>query len=541
MTFKHIKHAPFAVMLAWSLAVEGTALANVVYVAPPCAADKAGCGSDSNSGVTADSPVATITKGIEKAGRGGEVRVAVGRFDGLVKSGAGVSIRGGYNADFSGRKDLSEATLRSKEHDPGKYPEHTVLTNDKGDRAVVLDATNGGGALDNLVIIGPSVGTKDGASSYAVVVQGGQAALRNVKIIGGKGGTGVDGASGAPGRTCTDGGEGGAGGQARAVHFEIGRSWVVSKSGSGHWELRYAECQSDAGKEGQTIVDPDRAPLAFGGNGGPAGLSYCSNPNSVWANADDGVAGDPGQTGYRGKPGAASVDVSSRFGTAGGQVVWQGTQGGSGGEGWPGAGGGGGGAGGSRYDYWQWTSCPTRIVLGGRGGDGGRGGCGGNGGAGGGQGGGSFALIVVGGGVTTDGLGILLGSGGTGGAGGAGVPGTAGGDPKPGLPKSSDKCMAITEWTGDGKPGGRGGTGGPGGGGAGGNGGIAVGIALVDGGKLEEKGLSASSGGTGGQGGEAPYGDAGLPGEVSPQAVFVLTGPRKASKPAAPSRAGRRR
>jgi hypothetical protein len=51
-----------------------------------------------------------------------------------------------------------------------------------------------------------------------------------------------------------------------------------------------------------------------------------------------------------------------------------------------------------------------------------------------------------------------------------------------------DKCWTTTEWTGAGMLGGRGGPGGPGGSGAGGSDGIAVGVALVDGAKVEEKG-----------------------------------------------------
>ena len=219
-----------------------------------------------------------------------------------------------------------------------------------------------------------------------------------------------------------------------------------------------------------------------------------------------------------------------------GELTWTGGTGGDGGPGGSGGGGGGGGAGGSRYDYWSWTVCATRIMVGGRGGDGGRAGCGGQAGTGGSAGGGSFALVVWDATVVHEGLAILLGQGGAGGRGGKGGDGVVGqaGNPPPKLDDihRADKCMAITVWSGRGAPGGRGGNGGIGGGGAGGHGGVSVGVARVGKATLvQERGRYSTSGGTGGNGGTASYGDAGHVGQVFGEHTVTLANTRRRERP----------
>ena len=249
-----------ALVLVGALGWQAPAVAKTIFVAPACpATPKPPCGNNNATGETADAPIASIDLAIQRAGQGGEVRVAIGHYEGPVSLTAGVSVIGGYSLDFKNHGDLSEAVLASKERTLAAYAAQTVLTRDAhGDRVVVSDTSSGGGVLSDLVIIGPNLaGSTDGRSSYGMVVRGtGRVRLRRVKIVAGDGAAGADGRDGASPAPASLGwcGNAGPGGTARAVH-KLTRSFCDPRPYGGGCDNveYYDECESNGGGAGATV------------------------------------------------------------------------------------------------------------------------------------------------------------------------------------------------------------------------------------------------------------------------------------------------
>ncbi|MFA6984685.1 MAG: hypothetical protein WC213_00570 [Arenimonas sp.] len=464
-------------------------------------------------GTTPKCPVASIATGVALAKPGSEVRVAAGPYSGLIELRAGITIAGGYSADFTKVNTLSQKDLESPLRTENSYPGHTRLVPATGaDRVVVAKALTAEAGLRNLIVFGPLLDGKTGRSSYVIVAQDGQTLqLENVKLVAGRGEEGAAGAAptAPPGTAyCNNGGPG-------------GRSWV------GTPDIHHVTCESSDGLAGS-----DESSGGTFGTKGKGAIPNCLEADDSY-NAYDpalsGQSGGPGAHGLTGDAGIASADRAGTFLLAGSVLEWDAKAAGSGGNGGPGGGGGGGGAGGGRIMSSFWTN--MQMLLGGHGGDGGRGGCGASqGGHPGSRGGGAFALTLKDVVVHSNGLAILQGQGGKGGAGGDGFNGW---DGTPGMRGDVGliwSLRGVDYHPGKGGDGGPGGGGGSSGGGAGGNGGPSIAVAEI--GKVEHvtRGLfyvALGSGGEGGDGGKvagALHGDSGLPGPIEKTYQFVLSG-----------------
>jgi hypothetical protein len=411
------------------------------------------------------SPKRTLRAAIAAAGPQGKAVYAAGTFAERLDVVNGVSVYGGYAADWSRSQALAAETF---------------ITGAQTGNRVESAVANGVAAPTTLQLLSllPMRGTGSGVSSYGLrAVDSPGLVLEYLHVSAGSGTAGTAGTSGANGRrggngapgtagepNDTGGGQGGSGGTS-----PVGRRG--GSGGSGGWEA-----PSSPGSPG--LEPPD------GGPGGAAG-AY-ANP------------GQPGSNGYGGNSGAHGPQG---VGGAGGTVVsgiWTTSAGTAGGAGTNGHGGGGGGGGGG-----QNTATVFTDGTGDGGGGGGGGGEGGRPGTGGAGGGGSFGIFLVNssGAVIRNSV-ITSGNGGAGGGGGAGGRPGAGGSPGAGNRSNTDEVGAG----GNGGPGGPGGPGGDGGGGAGGP---SIGIYRMNS-EITASGniLRTGAGGAGGVG-SGPNGSAG--------------------------------
>ncbi len=419
-------------------------------------------GHDDNAGDAPMRAVLTIARGIERALACPEqpcsVLIAEGRYEQPITMSDGVSLFGGYSADFTQRN----------------VGQHEVIVSSDAQRTVSASGLRADTTLQGITVQGATLTGKDGRMSYAVWVKDSAQGLHLEQLII-RAGVGEQGKKGVAGEPQACDARGGQGGEAY-------------------------DCGASSGALGDASGDPVR-----GGGAGEGGRSNC--PSACPLVGSDGVttgkSGTPGLDGSDAPGGLSAVDGIGTF--ADGQ--WIGPVSHDGPRGEHGTGGGGGGAGGTKRIR-ACFGCGT--ILGGSGGDGAPGGCGGGGGGAGGAGGGAFALTVIDSKVALTDVRLVGGIGGAGGQGGDGVAGQSGsratgaghGD------AGSAKCGLIRYHSGAGGIGGVGGAGGAGGGGAGGVGGAAIGLALVGVASVIEQGgplsIELGTGGLGGPGGAGP-------------------------------------
>jgi len=501
-------------------------------------------GSDSNPG-TLEAPLWTIQAGIDRAASTGkrDVYVATGVYPDPVVLKPGVSVYGGYSADFRTREPVAyETVVIGGPPLPGKR----AAVNAVG----IVGQPAGSTTFAGFVIYAHN-NRDPGGNSVGLFVKDCDQSLRlwDLRVVGGDGGNGLPGAPGAAGldgspgqpglpaydigqNNCTaakenPGGSGGAGtcGTVKTSGGAGGRAICPDYDEAGACNFNQTRKPAENGEPGQNN-------LPGYGSGGLAGLDaiinpacnvlgscgLCTVPDASMIGAD-GLAGTPGTAGVAGLPCLASE----------GSVVgdeWVPGAGGNGGNGGHGGGGGGGGAAGGVETVGCAFLNSFYTDIGGSGGGGGAGGCGATGGLGGASGGGSFAIFMVFGSspaslpilsdlVIEPGRGGNGGNGGNGGVGGKGGAGAARGPDAQG--------PTATFCTSSGGHGGNGGPGGHGGGGGGGCGGPAYGLfvhgapqALLNGYKNAALTfIGTAKGGAGGFGG-ASLGNPGLPGQPGP-------------------------
>ena len=389
-------------------------------------------GNDRNPG-TPELPVRTIGRALTLADSGGrDVAVASGTYAEAVTLHNGVSIHGGYAADWS-RSASRGATFRASS------------------RTVTGSGISSATVIEWVTIVSTAAGA--GVSSYAVFLTSSSGVvLRHCDIQAGRGGDGSNGSTpagtGAAGRV---GGAGGAGceessgfcsGCSRPRNGAAGTSSCGRTGGIGGTPGHGGSSGSAGGTgTGGTA----------GGSGTPAERGDWNTPSGYWGR--DGADGRTGGSGIAGSPSYGSGGYAPSNG-----------RGGSPGDHGNGGGGGGGGGGGTTY-------CDS---YGGGGGGGGGGGCRGNGGGAGTSAGGSFGVYLWSSSVTIEDCHIQTAGGGRGGAGANGQRGGSGGEGGHGTRPGTGNPYGGSGEQDDGSNGGRGGwggdggPGGPGGGGAGG-------------------------------------------------------------------------
>ena len=516
-------------------------------------------GSDLAPG-TADAPVRTVDKGIQRALENGKGHVYVtgGEFEGGALLGAGVQVFCGFDLAFSARSVEDHASvLLPMPSMPGRPGTVTGVF-----AAPPVAATG----LDGCTVVGADA-TEPGQPSYAVYLRNASksVALRDNAIHAGTGAAGEPGVAGEHGQDGTNGLSG-------EPAFDVGMGMCVP----GHWQAGGAggtgSCggvEVSGGKGGQSIcADYDESagasqcpasdyqnpkPAESGsaglpvGQGGPPGAAgtdalqtilydgktcgydlancgYCH----VTLEGTDGGNGAAGKQGAHGGPGAASPKPLGDAPSG----LWAPMKGMTGGDGTFGTGGGGGGAAGG-VEVHGCVDVVGGSDVGGSGGGGGSGACGGKGGTGGQGGAASFGIFAtwtvpdvslptITGNTVTTAKGGAGGKGGDGGVGGVGGFGGQGG---------TDGAGNMSAWcAGEGGTGGHGGTGGSGGGGGGGAGGPSIGI-LVHAPAFAKDGVAAletantfqlvGGGGAGGPGG-ASKGKPGVPGLAGPLKATLL-------------------
>jgi hypothetical protein len=437
-------------------------------------------GSDSNTGLTPDKPLRTLSRAIQQASDCPQapcnLRIAEGTYTESIAILHGVHLFGGYSADFSRR-------------DPETY---AVTLTSSASHTVNADGLRVPTVLDGLTISGAILDDSSrGASSYALWVSDSAAMLALTRVTL-RAGAGATGSAGGDGQIVACDAAGGPGGAA-------------------------TDCASEPGGSGTAGGDP-----VLGGMGGGGGDNNCVDACPS-INRDAISDGEPGQPGESGAPGSGGVAASELPGMVD-RGVWRGPPGSDGTRGQHGTGGGGGGAGGTKRIR-ACFDCGT--LLGGHGGAGARGGCGGGGGRAGGPGGGAFALFVIDSTVSLEEVTLLGGQGGAGGPGGRGADGAAAGplDSSARTEGHTARCGAIDYGSGHGAPGGAGGAGGAGGGGAGGLGGAAITLVTAGTGAVTRVGavtLSPGEPGPGGPGGgsSGAAGASGPPGFVALEHAF---------------------
>ncbi len=497
-------------------------------------------GSDANPG-TIDNPVRTLGAAFAKAETGGkDVYVATGIYTEPISLRAGISVYGGFSADFKILDPVAYETVIL-----GQEP--TVMLPGAVNAVGITTGGAGTTVFSGFVVIAYNSRTS-GQNSIGLYIRDCNSALtvQNCRIVGGLAGNGApgalgvsgdDGLAGTPGTNAFDIGQatcgitnaGGAGG-----NFTCGGSTNVSGGAGGTAICPDFDEDTTGCATGPSVFYPDRVILQnrtttengvqgqnSGGAGGLAGYDSIID-------SDCGYSGSCGscsvptmgsRTGAVGLPGSGGTDGAGGGGcvsTAGNVVdgIWVPSTATGGEAGLHGAGGGGGGAAGS-VETLNCSADDGQVRgysdLGGSGGGGGSGGCGATGGTAGASGGGSFAIFAA---FTyapasvpavlavevQPGQGGIGGNGGPGGVGGAGGAGALGG--ADGAVVNETFCAA------GGGAGGNGGAGGHGGGGGGGCGGPAYGLfvngidtALVDGWKTAMTFSGSGVGGAGGTGG----------------------------------------
>jgi len=444
-------------------------------------------GNDANPG-TREAPKATIAAALATASSSAGVLIHVylasGTYPEHLSLVSGVSIYGGYGADWTRTTGLSAIAGGAS---GSGWVEAAHGTD-------ILLRTNVS-QLD----LRPVLPSEPGASSYGLYCQACPGlVLTNNQIVAGNGADGNKGGQGAAGAAGEPGGQGGSGCNglpeglpgAGAVSSCAGHSGGAGGAGASGSSTAESSLTGGNGASGR---DPTGPFLAPGGRGGRPLFG-----------AEDGEGGRNAEAGDSG--------VSARTEGSAASGRWSSTPGGRGATGdEDGGGGGGGGGGGEVCTPIPECTEPPRGGFGG--GGGGAPGCGGQGGEGGNGGGGSFAVLLLRSrGALLRGNTLVAASGGNGGNGGDGGFGGAGG--VGGLGGTCPGAAPVREG-GDGGRGAFGGTGGTGGGGAGGP---AYSLALVEtelvlSEELELLQQNTLSRGTGGQGGfagrSAPRGIAG--------------------------------
>lgn len=373
-------------------------------------------GSDSNTGLTPDQPVRTVTRGlaIARAGTRRSILIGVGTYDALPValgdggSGAtvpthqlvdGVTLSGRYPGGAGGwvarsSNESQRSLLRGQVGGAFIQDLRTSVTFHDIDLTSERSAMLGSLSCYGLFAVGSGVVTFDRGRVHACAGSSAPAMAPVPGATGGTGGPGRDGVTdGSGGSGCSGMGNGGHGG-------------------------------TDATRDGATGAPGTATGLGMGAAGGRGGTMV----QAVGLNGDTGTAGQVGRTVAMGEVTAEGYliplpEAGERGGTGGG-----GGGGFASGATSPGGGGGGGGCGGegglggqhggASIGVFAWGEA-IRVSLVGTtvetlgGGDGGVGGAGGAGGAGG----------EGGAGVGTGGAG---GRGGSGGRGGEGGPGSGG-------------------------------------------------------------------------------------------------------------------
>ena len=453
-------------------------------------------GDDSASGER-DAPLRTIQAAIERAtGSRDHVYVAAGVYTEAIQLRAGVSIFGGYSADYARRDLLGNETAI--------FPP----LESQGERLGTITGLNissGSLKVSGFTIIGFDE-SNVGKSSYAVYLRdcSSELIISDNVIRAGTGGPGLRGGSGSAGSAAPNNATEGAPERAVAdgACSPSAQNESLGGQGGAHQCLNASgQLISTRGGDGGTAncpiynqsEDSGSAGLpANGGAGGRGGYNqsfdddgfscYCYIPSVAGATE----VGVPGQSGSAGALGGAGSGCSG----GSGRVVnghWIAGQaglglGGSGSSGAPGGGGGGGGAGsGVQYDFFSPCQNFADEVIGGGGGGGGAGGCGGTGGLGGSSGGGSFGVMILSSQSSTTipvirDNSIERGFGGAGGDGGEGGEGGEGALGREALTLPGDERTGLLACADPGGRGGDGGEGGDGGGGGGGCGGISAGV-----------------------------------------------------------------
>ena len=460
-------------------------------------------GADTNVG-TIDSPVRTIGRAFTLAeGPGKDVYVATGIYTEPISLRAGISVYGGFSADFRILDPIAYETVILGQEPAPMLPGAVNAVS-------ITTGGTGGTVFSGFVVIAFNNRTP-GQNSIAMYIKDCSNALtvQNCRFVGGLAGNGATGAIGISGND----GVNGTGGTAA---FDVNTANCGSRTNAGGAGGSFT-CGTTgvSGGVGGTSICPDfdedtgscptnpttqnRLPVENGGSGanggaagGIAGLDSFINPDcsffgscgscSVPTETRTGAAGTPGSVGTDGT-GGVGCTVTEGSVTDG---LWAPASATGGGNGSNGGGGGGGGAAGSV----ETLNCGPDddeirgySDLGGSGGGGGSGGCGATGGTAGGSGGASFAVFVA---FTTSpasvptiaGVQVEPGQGGNGGNGGpAGVGGKGGAG---GLGGADGAGNDLTFCAAGGGAGGNGGAGGHGGGGGGGCGGPAYGL-FVDG------------------------------------------------------------
>ena len=482
-------------------------------------------GSDQNPG-TKDLPMLTIQAAANKAVADGkrDVYVNTSVYSENVLVPAGVSIYGGYSADFGQRNTvLYETAIIGVEPTGQKVAAITVLdVNGAGQKTIV----------DGFTVFGHSSSTP-GESSYAVYARDGDKRLeiRNNRILSGNGGNGAQGGKGVDGGD----GDGGIGGSKAKDLGNCTINAFVEAGGAGGQNSCGTNTSTNGGDGGdgycpnyttsaQNGNEAGKAGANGGGAGGghgydtfmggqfqnchgwvsPAGCGTCYiPPNNLPMSGAEGKDGPDGASGSAGQGCTNPAGVMENG-------LWKAGLGLNGSSGASGGGGGGGGAGNGVMT----CSCSAYggDDMGGLGGGGGAGGCASTGGTLGSGGGGSFGIFlyysaspasapIVKDNEIRRGGGGIGGPGGNAGVGGKGGVGGPGGDEGTGT--------TATFCAGKGGKGGKGGNGGHGGGGGGGCGGSSYAIYAVGQGgavnfasiKSGNTFLAGGQGGSGGQGG----------------------------------------
>ena len=456
-------------------------------------------GDDMAAG-TREAPMRTIQAAIQRAdGTRDHVYVAAGVYTEQLSLRPGVSLFGGYSADYQ-RRDL-------RGNETAIFPP----LESAGDRFGTVSGFEISGSetiMAGFTIVGYAE-SRPGRSSYAVYLRNcsGDVSFTDNVIRAGTGGAGLRGQSGDSGTAAPDNATQGA----------------PERSASANTCFNTFANRSPGGQGGRhQCVGSDDQPVST--HGGDGGMADCPTYDQPEESGFTGQSGDQGGMGGRGGysqqlvvngPSCAclvpqannSTQVgipgvsgqSGELGTAGegcaqsngrviegqwvaGDIQFNEGRGGDGLSGQPGGGGGGGGAG-SGVEHGSNFGCNAQYdeVIGGGGGGGGAGGCGGTGGRGGSAGGGAFGVFIF----FTQARATLpsvrdnrieRGFGGVGGDGGEGGEGGEGGLGKEAQTLTGDERVSLLACADPGGRGGDGGEGGDGGGGGGGCGGIAAGI-----------------------------------------------------------------
>lgn len=336
-------------------------LNQAIFVAPT--------GDDlNNNGLTPQTPVATIAKGIELASVNAlpQVLVQNGIYNESLTLVGGVHVFGGYDANWV--------------HVPSTDSVATIVQG--GTTAALASGVNSPATLSFLTLRSANAVTP-GDSSYAVRIinSAGPVILRYDRIEPGNGAAGAD-AGDAPDSSPPLAPNGIDGQAARESSSNIALTGGNGGSNPGCPDATNVGGKGGSGGVGITGMNGQNGVAGSGGATAGGGGATSTSFN------DDGVPGSGGGNGAAGVPGASGSVAPSTVGAlnSGLYVPPQGSAGVNGTHGKSGAGGGGGGG--------QNCSVGCNPDLGGSGGGGGAGGCGGLGAQSGGAGGASVGILI---------------------------------------------------------------------------------------------------------------------------------------------------